>query len=200
MVTLLTYAGPAAPDAHTPRTGGVPLAPAGFQWPVCRTCGGAMMFLAHLPSAEGAVAVFMCQNDPGLCQEWDPAQGGNAAYVFTGPLGETGVPEKGQTRLPEAAGLTTTEVDAADYATARQGWAAATGRSPREVLGKLGGAPEWIQGDETPTCQGCGAPMDFGVQLEEGRDPRTGMNFGGGGRGYVFACGPCDRAAFVWQC
>lgn len=200
MVTLLTYAGSTTPDAHTPRTGGVPLVPVGFEWPVCRTCGGAMMFLAHLPSAEGAVAVFMCQNDPGLCQEWDPAFGGNAAYVFTGALVAAVVPAAGETRLAEVSALETSDVDAAGYTTAREGWAAATGRSVREALGKLGGAPEWIQGDETPVCPGCGAPMDFGVQLEEGRDPRTGMNFGGGGCGYVFACGPCERAAFLWQC
>ncbi|RBJ03952.1 hypothetical protein DRA43_14745 [Micromonospora provocatoris] len=33
----------------------------------------------------------------------------------------------------------------------------------------------------------------------EGRDHRTGFNFGGGGCGYGFRCRPCSTAAFLWQ-
>lgn len=48
--TLMIYDGTAAPDADVPRTGGVPLAPEGFAWPVCGDhCGGPMQFFAHLP-------------------------------------------------------------------------------------------------------------------------------------------------------
>ncbi|MCX5114732.1 transposase [Streptomyces sp. NBC_00378] len=37
-------------DSDVPRTGGVPLAPAGFAWPMCGSCcGGSLQFVAHLP-------------------------------------------------------------------------------------------------------------------------------------------------------
>ncbi|MEV4442942.1 hypothetical protein AB0K09_28805 [Streptomyces sp. NPDC049577] len=46
---LLIYGGETTADAPTPRTGGVPLVPGEFVWPMRRECGGAMQFLAHLP-------------------------------------------------------------------------------------------------------------------------------------------------------
>ncbi|MEU1623022.1 hypothetical protein ABZ479_37720 [Streptomyces sp. NPDC005722] len=150
--------GATAPDAPVLRTGGVPLVPEGFPWPLCRTCGGALQFLAHLPSGDGAVAVFLCQNDPGMCEDWDPA-----AVTALRPV-------------------------------------PAGGGAPERALGRLGGEPGWIQGDETPHCPSCTATMTFTAQLEEGTDHTTSANFGGGGRGYVFTCRPCGEAAFLWQC
>ena len=47
-----------------------------------------MQFLAQVrvddvePDAAGLLSIFMCQNDPGLCEEWDPVAGGNRAFVF----------------------------------------------------------------------------------------------------------------------
>lgn len=66
---LLIHDGACAPDAPRMRMGGIPLAPEGFEWPTCRTCEGAMQFLAHLPFDTGTISVFFCQNDPGLCDE-----------------------------------------------------------------------------------------------------------------------------------
>ena len=65
---------------------------------------------------------------------------------------------------------------------------------------KPGGVPSWLQHDETPTCPPCAQPMSFMAQLEEGRDYRTAMNFGGDGCGYAFACAPCKEGPFLWQC
>lgn len=96
---LLIHDGEAAPDAPVLRTGGVPLVPEGFVWPTCRNYAGALQFLAHLPVDGGAVAVFFCQNDPGMCDDWDAAAGGNRAYLFTGPLGPAAVPAEGETLL-----------------------------------------------------------------------------------------------------
>ncbi|MFI0786272.1 hypothetical protein ACH4Q6_11815 [Streptomyces lydicus] len=42
--------------------------------------------------------------------------------------------------------------------------------------------------------------MPFVVQLEEGPDHGTAMNFGGAGSAYAFACEPGGRALFLWQC
>ncbi|MEV6897718.1 hypothetical protein [Amycolatopsis sp. NPDC051372] len=73
-------------DAPTLRTGGIPLVPDDFVWPRCRKCGGAMQFLAHLPLEIGVVAAFFCQNDPGMCDDWDATAGANRAFLFTGEL------------------------------------------------------------------------------------------------------------------
>lgn len=182
---LLTYGGDTAPDASVLRTGGVPLVPDGFDWPLCSECDGAMQFLAHLPVEDGSVAVFYCQNDPGMCDDWEATSGGNRAFLFTGDLVPAAVPEEGETLL----GATTALRPVAPDASAEE-----------SALGRLGGEPEWLQNDETPTCPRCAAPMAFTASLEEGRDHATAANFGGAGRAYVFTCRPCTEAAFLWQC
>lgn len=201
VTTLLTYAGDVPADAPVLRTGGVPLAPAGFEWPTCAECEGAMMFLAHLPVDAGVVSVFMCQNDPGLCEEWDPAAGGNRAYLFPSDaaLHAVAVPAEGETALTVVTGLQPTTVAEDAYPAAVKTWTDA-GNDRHDALGQLGGEPQWLQADETQECPDCEQPMDFALMLEQGRDYQTGMNFGGDGWGYVFTCGGCRRAQFLWQC
>lgn len=181
---LLVHDGATAADAPVLRTGGVPLVPEGFVWPKCRACGGAMQFLAHLPLDTGVVAVFFCQNDPGMCDDWDASGGANHAYLFAGELTAAAVPAEGETLLGAVTALRCHPVDTP---------------TDEPVLGLLGGEPDWLQNDETPNCPGCAAPMAFTAELEEGHDRTTSANFGGGGLGYVFTCAPCGRAAFLWQ-
>ncbi|MFF4207966.1 DUF1963 domain-containing protein [Streptomyces sp. NPDC001796] len=215
MPTLMTYAGPVDDMALGTRTGGIPLVPAAFDWPCCTTCAGPMMFIAQLPvdapTAQGPasaadtpphiLSVFMCQNDPGLCAEWDPFAGGNRALVLpSSGLTAAVVPTEGETLSPETCGIDRTAMDGASYDAARRRWAEAHGRSEQEVLGQLGGVPSWLQADETPACRSCGHSMGFVAQLEEGHDHRTALNFGGGGRGYAFACTACEEGCFLWQC
>lgn len=216
--TLMTYAGPGEPDALVTRTGGNPLAPAGAAWPGCATCGGPMRFLAQVvlddrgrPVTAGdapaglLMAVFMCQNDPGSCEEWSPTGGGNRAFLFpAGALRPMPVPKPREDEddfvLGAVNSVALVVMESAGYRGARQEWADLGGNNPRNVLGQLGGAPDWLQGDETPPCPACARPMDLVAQLEEGPDPATAMNFGGGGSAFAFACAPCARAAFLWQC
>jgi hypothetical protein len=181
---LLVHDGTAEADAPVLRTGGVPLVPDGFVWPDCRACGGPMMFFAHLPLDRGVIAVFLCQNKPGLCEEWDATAGANRAFVFSGPLSAATVPAGGETLLGAVTALRPHPED-----------------SPTEepVLGWQGEAPHWLQGDETPACPSCAARMAFTAEFEEGADFATSANFGGGGLGYVFHCRPCGQAAFLWQ-
>lgn len=195
----MTYAGQVDDGGLVTRTGGLPLVPEGFEWPTCATCSGPMQFLAQLLVDESSVvAIFMCQNDPGLCEEWSPAYGGNRAMIFPrAGLAPAQVPTDGETLLPEASGVEPTAVGL-PYEEAREQWAESHGRSGREVLGQLGGEPSWIQGDETPGCPSCSQPMIFVAQLEQGLS-HTEINFGGGGSGYAFACRPCAQAAFLWQ-
>ena len=208
MTTLMVHAGAVAEDAAVTRTGGIPLAPEGFSWPSCRTCEGPMRFLAQvmlgdlgMSAPQDVLLIFMCGNDPGMCEEWDAAAGGNHALVFAagGRLAPAAVPADPDTVLAEVSAVRYVTMNA-DYDDARTAWAEREGRPAGDVLGQLGGQPAWIQNDETPACSQCGKPMGFVAQLEEGHDYRTAANFGGAGCGYGFACQPCGTAAFLWQC
>ncbi|MFJ2805955.1 DUF1963 domain-containing protein [Kitasatospora sp. NPDC087271] len=219
--TLMTYAGTTEPDAPTTRTGGVPLAPAGTTWPQCATCDGPMQFLAQVllddlgrhagqgtAEGRGTLALFMCQNDPGMCEEWDPQAGGNRALIFPAAALQP-IPvhtlDEDDDQEPVPLGSVSavtyeTPSTTADYGQACNEWASRPDRTPLDVLGQLGGQPAWLQNDETPACPTCARQMKLVVQLEEGRDHATAMNFGGRGEAYAFACEPCAQAVFLWQC
>jgi hypothetical protein len=119
-----------------------------------------------------------------MCGDWDTTAGANRAFVFRGQLSVATVPAEGETLL---IAVTALHLHPADTPTTEP------------VLGRLGGEPDWIQGDETPACRSCAARMTFTAELGEGSDFATSANFSGGGRGYVFHCHPCSEAAFLWQ-
>ncbi|MEV8095897.1 DUF1963 domain-containing protein [Kitasatospora sp. NPDC085879] len=216
MTILMTDAGPVAPDALLTRTGGTPLAPAGTAWPHCATCEGPMQFLAQIllddlgrhagtgaSDGRGLLALFMCRNNPGGCQEWSPRAGGNRALLLPAEgarplplpdLDEHADEDDDPRLLGAVRAVSHQPAPGTGYARAR------LRPTPGRPLGQLGGEPGWLQYDETPECPGCARPMPFAAQLEEGPDPVTAMNFGGGGSAYAFACEPCDHAAFLWQC
>ncbi|MEU4421844.1 DUF1963 domain-containing protein [Actinoplanes sp. NPDC024001] len=206
MVKLMTYAGAVAVDAPGTRTGGLPHTPPAFEWPRCRECAGPMQFLAQVSLADGVagsaglLSISMCQNDPGLCDEWDANAGGNRAFVFgADPVHVATPPDDGITLLDECCASRFVQVDVEGYLEAAEHWHEQTNRPVQDVLGQVGGQAAWLQNDETPVCGSCARPMTFLVQLEEGHDHRTSMNFGGGGSGYGFRCEPCATAAFLWQ-
>jgi hypothetical protein len=137
----------------------------------------------------------MCQNDPGMCDEWDPNLGGNVVkIVTTDSLESVPVPTQGNTLLPF-------EIKAVrmpfpgDYEQAIR-----SVELKNKVLGKIGDTPDWIQTDETPACNACGLPMHFVAQIEQSTGGQFEINFGGG-LAYLFACPQCqDQAKFLWQC
>ncbi|MEE3919618.1 DUF1963 domain-containing protein [Micromonospora sp. BRA006-A] len=145
------------------RTGGVPLVPTGFEWPVCDECDGPMQFLAQvrlddIDAADATLlSIFMCQNDPGLCDEWDATAGGNRAFVFpSGALAPSAVPSGDTVLLAETSAVTYVPMQDSDgYDEARERWRGESGRPLRDVLGQLGGLPAWLQFDQTPTCPAC---------------------------------------------
>lgn len=163
-----------------------------------------MQFLGQLrPSeSERLLLLFMCQNEPGLCDEWDPNGGGNKVLsVAADNLELVLPPTQGEVIRPTRYGAKLIEQPEPDYDSARSAWAANNGISPREILGQIGGIPAWIQSEEIPICASCGKSMQFVAQLEQGPDWKTEMNFGGGGCAYVFCCS-CnpDNAKMLWQC
>ncbi|MFS4092494.1 DUF1963 domain-containing protein [Streptomyces sp. AF1A] len=205
-------AGPVASAAQATRTGGVPLAPAGTPWPCCTSCKGPMQFLAQVVlddlgggiEGRGILVLFACQNDPGMCSDWEPDSGGNRALLFPAdglqPLPQPDGVDEDRLLLGSVRAVSLVHVDEPDYDKACEEWSAGNDHSASSVLGQLGGSPAWIQGDETPSCPSCATLMPLIVQLEEGPDHSTAMNFGGCGGAYAFACEPCGRAKFLWQC
>ena len=195
---LLPVAAPAE-GAAVSRIGGRPVAPAGTAWPKCGGCSGPMQFLAQIRFAETGLAglpdrlllVFMCQNDPGMCEDWSADSGDNCALIVppTGAL--LAPPPTGVTRLKAVDGVRFQPFPAG------QDYPDALGTQDR-VLGQAGDTPAWIQADETPSCT-CGARMRFVLQLED--NGGGGINFGDAGAGYAFVCDKCqDKAKFLWQC
>ena len=88
--------------------------------------------------------------------------------------------------------------DGSSVETPDDAYCAAVEAPNSRVLGKLGGRPLWIQGDETPTCS-CGQRMSFAIQLEDRGG--GGINFGDAGVGYGFVCSSFPaQAKFLWQC
>ncbi len=171
-----------------------------FQWPTCGCCKLPMQFLAKILVNNELHQIFMCQNDPGMCDDWD-ANGDGNAVVVTIPieLEYAPTPSEGITLREVEHSVKVVEVEGNDYEKARNEWAERNTASPREVLGQVSGEPSWIQGDEIPTCNECNKPMKFVAQLEQGPDWKTEMNFGGG-VAYLFHCDCIGSAKFLWQC
>ncbi len=76
---------------------------------------------------------------------------------------------------------------------------------------KLGGKPDWIQGNETPECEDCGEPVYFVAQIdsvEHYNEHNTLMNeppkhidfmFGDVGMIYAFYCFDCSQVSSLQQ-
>lgn len=185
--------------------GGAPVKGVGetFEWPTCQSCEGNMQYLGKVKADLGLEQIFMCQNDPGLCEEYAADYGGNRVVITRATeLEAVAIPEEGIVVRGIEHGCEVAEYDSNDYDEAREKWAEEKQVAGRAVLGQLFGSPEWIQGDETPECDQCKKPMRFVAQLEEGygADVKADMNFGGGGCAYLFDCSCNLTAKFLWQC
>lgn len=191
------------PLAKETTFGGIPVFNKGeeFDWPTCSNCNGHMQYLGRISDENHLHLIFMCQNDPGCCEEWDPDEGGNSVISFIPEnLVKVSVPDSGETLRDTEYGCKIVKFRDLDYNEARANWADKTQNSFRMVLGMVNGEPFWLQGDETPVCSSCSKPMNLLAQLEVGPEYETEMNFGGGGCAYLFGCSACESAKFLWQC
>jgi hypothetical protein len=62
--------------------------------------------------------------------------------------------------------------------------------------------PDWIQGDETPACAGCGRDMAFIAQIDsvDAARPEGGLfQFGDTGMIYIFYCLHCNHPEALMQ-
>jgi hypothetical protein len=155
-----------------------------------------MQFVMQVTLTEKDIGlVFMCQNQPGLCDEWDPNAGGNVVRVVASDgVATIRPPGMGATMLPFQMNLDAVPFEGTYESALRDA------TLPRQILGKLGGTPDWIQADETPLCNACGSAMSFVGQFEQANDGKVEVNFGGG-LAYMFHCGcPSASPKFLWQC
>jgi hypothetical protein len=183
--------------------GGFPVKNEGeeFEWPLCKSCDGAMQYLGKLATDKGLEQIFMCQNDPGLCDEWDANDGGNKVIITSVEnLVSVTPPSDFETTRNTEYGATVIEYNCDNYEDAYDKWPEESDLSPRQVLGQMYGKPSWLQGEEVPDCNVCEKPMRFVAQLEQGPDWETEMNFGGGGTAYIFDCSCPQSAKFLFQC
>lgn len=171
-----------------------------FSWPACAYCHLPMQFLGKIAHDAHLYQIFMCQNDPGVCEEWDPNDGANKIIV-TKPtrLEYVSAPSDGESLREIEYSASLVPIESENYEEARNLWADQNKQELRMVLGQMGGAPWWVQGDETPVCDSCQQPMRFLAQLEEGPEHNTAMNFGNG-CAYVFNCDCNYSGKFLWQC
>ncbi len=171
------------------RFGGQPAVGDGFAWPCCASCGGNMQFQGQIrpEGAQHLLLLFMCANHPGECDQFLADGGGNAVIaVRAQALHHATPPASGETLRATRHGARTERVAAPDYTAAYAAYGERAGRR-RDVLGQLGGQPDWLQSEAAPHCDACAAPMQFVAQLESGPDHASEMNFAGG-CGYLFEC------------
>ncbi|MFF4498254.1 hypothetical protein [Streptomyces sp. NPDC001546] len=80
--------------------------------------------------ADHVMAIFMCQNDPGMCDEWIPTASGNRALLYpSDALQPMAAPEPNEDedvlRLGVVNAVALVSSPCADYVSAREDWAIA---------------------------------------------------------------------------
>ncbi len=202
MITLLINVPKQKSSLYQTSFGGLPVknVGSGFDWPKCEACKTEMQYQGKIKTDLGSELIFICNGNPGMCNEWDADSGGNKVIIIVGEKLEFARPPSRELALRpiEHGAVVKTIEDSDNYDEARQRFAKENKVSPREVLGQIFGEPSWLQGDETPECDTCGKRMRFVSQLEQGPDWQTEMKFGGG-CGYLFDCPACNSGKFLWQ-
>ena len=137
--------------------------------------------------------------------------------VISGEKGEVYDLQSGKPNIPSA------ELGSIDYSTKLREYRIKFERVPEgeqayppgpDNLGlrsKLGGDPDWVQGNDTPACPRCNEPMSFVGQIDSiehmgERNPlrqerrEQDFMFGDAGVIYVFFCFDCLKSQSVFQC
>ena len=128
--------------------------------------------------------MFVC----GSCDSYEPDGGANAAILvphdrLARRLAEPPTGIEGNTAVIGARALTYTREPRRDD-------------DDEDIHDKVAGTPEWLQRNETPTCQTCHQPMRLAAQFSDSLDEQ--LNFGNGA-GYVFVCAQEHGARFLTQ-
>ncbi|GAA3362219.1 MULTISPECIES: DUF1963 domain-containing protein [Saccharopolyspora] len=159
-------------------------------WPMSEALGRPMRFLGQirLPGEQVRLAyLFLTEDYPEEADEvvdtFAPDSGENAFFAQPGEPADfyqVATIAKGPTFGPDhrvELAPFDGEVDVDDFAT------------------RLGGAPQWLQGDESP-----GEPFRFVGQFDSSVDFPFEVDFGDAGVGYAFLDEASGQGRFLWQC
>lgn len=167
--------------------------PENINIPTCESCEGnmtAVVLLADPNISQKPLLVFQCQNEPGLCSEWEADGGGNKVVAVESLNLE---PQPGaKALLFQPCDISDEKLQSSDEADSY--FDLATQPNYENLVGKALGEPIWYQAEETPDC--CQQEMTFLAQIDECED----LNFGGSGVGYIFKCSKCHNCKFLTQC
>lgn len=195
------------------------------QWPMSRSTGNPMRFIAQValdpaifPGADGRVAyLFMTEEEDGawVDETWEPDGGENAVIIQPGGK-KTDVRTKAIAQGPtlfemvDVAGAEELQARPCEFAVTTQATEnhaflpeeerpsdeAAFERYILPLEGnKIGGTPAFLQGDEFPDGDG----WRLLLQLDSTQVPFF-VNFGDAGVGYAFLDAEARAGKFLWQC
>lgn len=192
------------------------------QWPVSKTTGNPMRFIAQIaldeeifPGLSARMAyVFMTDEDEYVDGTWEPDGGENAVILQPGiemvsclslnvgpTLYEMVEEPENDYLIPQAreysVTLTISEDPPFQPETDRGTWTYEQFESYAMTLdgNKIGGSPIFLQGDEFPS----EAPWLLLLQLDSTRVPFS-VNFGDAGIAYAFVNPEGTAAKLLWQC
>ena len=174
--------------------GGVPPFFTDETWPRCTQCKKPLAFvmLLHkhaerLPLVKHeAVAVFVCNGD--RCETYEPRDGNHVVLLKEAQVKASGKAPNGTIRPKRIAYSSRFEAAPEEEIARKPAW------------NKVGGYPDFIQGEQTVACRECHKPMRPVAQLTDDLDKTAKLNFGDRGCGYVVMCADEHDAAFFWQC
>ncbi|WP_017536723.1 YwqG family protein [Nocardiopsis halophila] len=153
-------------------------------WPLSAKTGNPMRFIGQiaLPGDRPRLAyLFMTEDEDAWLIErtWETDAGENAFFAQPGrpaSLYDVRPLSTGPTHGPDHLAVPTS--------------------SEETSTSFVGGAPKWLQGEETPTASG---PWEHTLQLDSCDVPFP-VNFGDAGIGYAFLNPHTGEGRFLWQC
>lgn len=188
--------------------GGAPVWIAAPQWPLSRETGEPMHFIGQISidpqlfgGEPGRMAYLFMTDDEDVDSTWDSAGGENALIIQPSPDDlhvETAPLREGsslfETLPDDVSGLLTESP--CEFSVRLSEPLEDQGPSSKEHSfdNQIGGAPVWMQGDETP-----GEGYRLLLQLDSVRLPFW-VNFGDAGVGYAFLSPDGASGLFLWQC
>jgi hypothetical protein len=184
-----------------------------------------MQFLAQVvlddlgdgAEGRGILAMFACQNDPGMCGDWEPDSGGNQAFLFPGedlvPLPQPADADETLLQLGSVRTVSLVQVDESDYDLAGEEWASREDRrkdgghraegkrhvlcSAHEVVeSELGGLADGLCVEEQQKASDAGGDVEV-VAMEKASDERPSTVVADHGNGDITAGAADDDVAGV---
>lgn len=180
-------------DKPITKFGGQPNWCVELNWPLSRETGNPMRFICQIlldnrlfPDGENKVAyIFMTDEEDFVNGTWEPDSGENAVIIqsFSNTSQHNTVKDSlvGPTLEAEY------EVKCSFVQENPEG--------SEEYGNKIGGEPDFIQGEEYPDGEG----WQLLLQLDSTETPFE-INFGDAGIGYAFINKDCTEGKFLWQC